>query len=339
MHNDFYPTNGLIPATLRDQRGIGGLETAIVLIAFVVVSLVFAFAALTTGLFSSDRVEQMYRAGLSEARGSIEVRGGIKVEATKTSKSLTTVTAEAVGTGDGVDTSFTLASSPVHSKSETIYVAAVAKTRDTDYTINFDTGAITFTSAPANSSAITADYKYGHDAVGTAATSTTSFTLNNSPIVGGGGLTVYLDGVAKTLGSGYTVDYNTGKVTFNSAPGNGVRFDATYTYYSLDNVVITISNAAGSDPVDFTGGKTVIEYLDPDTADSNITSYTLTKLGSADADNLLESTELFEIRVDVSTYGLTNDDVFTINVLPAGGAVLVLNRTVPAEIGSRIDVG
>lgn len=32
---------------LRDQRGITGLETAIVLIAFVVVSSVFAFAAVT----------------------------------------------------------------------------------------------------------------------------------------------------------------------------------------------------------------------------------------------------------------------------------------------------
>ena len=39
------------------QRGITGLETAIVLIAFVVVSSVFAFAALSTGLFSSDKAK------------------------------------------------------------------------------------------------------------------------------------------------------------------------------------------------------------------------------------------------------------------------------------------
>ena len=38
----------------RVERGITGLETAIVLIAFVVVSSVFAFAALSTGLFSSE---------------------------------------------------------------------------------------------------------------------------------------------------------------------------------------------------------------------------------------------------------------------------------------------
>ena len=39
----------------QDQRGITGLETAIVLIAFVVVSSVFAFAALSTGLFTNLR--------------------------------------------------------------------------------------------------------------------------------------------------------------------------------------------------------------------------------------------------------------------------------------------
>jgi flagellin-like protein len=45
-----------IPAKiLADQRGITGLETAIVLIAFVVVASVFAFAVLNTGLLSSEK--------------------------------------------------------------------------------------------------------------------------------------------------------------------------------------------------------------------------------------------------------------------------------------------
>ena len=41
----------------KDQKGITGLETAIVLIAFVVVASVFAFAVITTGLFSSEEDE------------------------------------------------------------------------------------------------------------------------------------------------------------------------------------------------------------------------------------------------------------------------------------------
>ena len=43
----------------RNQLGITGLETAIVLIAFVVVSSVFAFAALSTGLFSADKSKEV----------------------------------------------------------------------------------------------------------------------------------------------------------------------------------------------------------------------------------------------------------------------------------------
>jgi len=38
---------------LQNQRGITGLETAIVLIAFVVVASVFAFAVLNMGFLSS----------------------------------------------------------------------------------------------------------------------------------------------------------------------------------------------------------------------------------------------------------------------------------------------
>ena len=58
-----------------DQRGITGLETAIVLIAFVVVSSVFAFAALSTGLFSSDKAKETHTAGLAESTGTLELKG------------------------------------------------------------------------------------------------------------------------------------------------------------------------------------------------------------------------------------------------------------------------
>ena len=37
------------------QRGVTGLETAIILIAFVVVASVFAFTVLSTGIFSAER--------------------------------------------------------------------------------------------------------------------------------------------------------------------------------------------------------------------------------------------------------------------------------------------
>ena len=73
-----------VRSRLPDQRGITGLETAIVLIAFVVVSSVFAFAALSTGLFSSDKAKETIRAGLAETRGSMELKGSVIVEALTT---------------------------------------------------------------------------------------------------------------------------------------------------------------------------------------------------------------------------------------------------------------
>jgi flagellin FlaB len=66
----------------RGERGITGLETAIILIAFVVVATVFAFIVLTTGIFSAERGKETVFAGLQKARGTMEVRGGIIVTAT-----------------------------------------------------------------------------------------------------------------------------------------------------------------------------------------------------------------------------------------------------------------
>ncbi len=66
---------------MGNERGITGLETAIILIAFVVVATVFAFVVLTTGIFSAERGKETVYAGLQKARGTLEVRGGVIVEA------------------------------------------------------------------------------------------------------------------------------------------------------------------------------------------------------------------------------------------------------------------
>ena len=62
---------------VADERGITGLETAIVLIAFVVVAAVFAFVVLSTGLFSAERGKETVYAGLAKTRGSMELTGNM----------------------------------------------------------------------------------------------------------------------------------------------------------------------------------------------------------------------------------------------------------------------
>ncbi|MDE3096200.1 MAG: hypothetical protein KGK07_09390 [Chloroflexota bacterium] len=54
-----------------------GLETAIILIAFVVVAAVFAFVVLSTGLFSSERGKEAVYAGLAKTRGTMELSSGV----------------------------------------------------------------------------------------------------------------------------------------------------------------------------------------------------------------------------------------------------------------------
>ena len=66
------------------EDGITGLETAIILIAFVIVASVFAFVVLSTGLFSAERGKETVFAGLEKARGNMEVRGALTVADTDT---------------------------------------------------------------------------------------------------------------------------------------------------------------------------------------------------------------------------------------------------------------
>ncbi|MDG0867225.1 hypothetical protein GKO46_09100 [SAR202 cluster bacterium JH702] len=59
------------------QRGITGLETAIILIAFVVVASVFAFTVLSTGVFSSERAKETIFAGLEQTKSSLRPSGSV----------------------------------------------------------------------------------------------------------------------------------------------------------------------------------------------------------------------------------------------------------------------
>src|SRR3990170_1368388 len=68
----------------KREEGITGLETAIILIAFVIVASVFAFVVLSTGLFSAERGKETVFAGLEKARGNLEVRGALTVADTDT---------------------------------------------------------------------------------------------------------------------------------------------------------------------------------------------------------------------------------------------------------------
>jgi flagellin FlaB len=92
---------------LNREKGITGLETAIILIAFVVVAAVFAYTALSAGLFSTQKSQEAVYSGLKEARSTLELRGPVIATANSTGangiiKQITFTVANVLG-GEAVD--------------------------------------------------------------------------------------------------------------------------------------------------------------------------------------------------------------------------------------------
>ena len=69
---------------LQDNRGITGLETAIILIAFVVVASVFAYTVLSAGVFAARKGQEAIYGGLKKVSETLEVRGTVIARDTTT---------------------------------------------------------------------------------------------------------------------------------------------------------------------------------------------------------------------------------------------------------------
>lgn len=69
--------NRFLKRMKENQKGITGLETAIILIAFVVVAAVFAYTVLSAGLFASQKSSESVYSGLEEAQSTMELDGAV----------------------------------------------------------------------------------------------------------------------------------------------------------------------------------------------------------------------------------------------------------------------
>ncbi|MCX8201764.1 MAG: archaellin/type IV pilin N-terminal domain-containing protein [Candidatus Caldarchaeum sp.] len=61
----------------KANKALTGLETAIILIAFVIVASAFSFAVLNLGLFTTQKTGEVMQAGLEETLSSIETAGAV----------------------------------------------------------------------------------------------------------------------------------------------------------------------------------------------------------------------------------------------------------------------
>jgi flagellin FlaB len=68
---------GTLKKLHRNQKGITGLETAIILIAFVTVAAVLAYSVLSAGLFSAERGTETVYEGLEQAQATMKTKGSV----------------------------------------------------------------------------------------------------------------------------------------------------------------------------------------------------------------------------------------------------------------------
>ena len=99
MRERYKKMKNTVKSAWMDQRGITGLETAIVLIAFVVVAAVFAFTVISTGLFSSEKAAQTAQSGLGEASTTLLPKGGVIAEGNQGNDALARVRFKVANSG------------------------------------------------------------------------------------------------------------------------------------------------------------------------------------------------------------------------------------------------
>ncbi len=124
---------------------------------------------------------------------------------------------------------------------------------------------------------------------------------------------------------------------------------ATVDNSTLQNIMFTIAPVSGGAPIDFTDttvvgngtalNKTVISYSDSLRSVSSL-NWTLQKVSSRNNDDLLDQNELFQIVVDMSTLScnVSAYHTFCLEVKPPNGAVLVIERTVPARVTALVNL-
>ena len=110
----------------------------------------------------------------------------------------------------------------------------------------------------------------------------------------------------------------------------------------ITTIAFHVTQSAGGADVDLTQGSTVIKYTDKKQVKlfGSSAGFSVTGIGGADTDKLLERNEVYEIKLinlatdlgpgdDTLEFALAASSSFTIEVIPVKGAVLHIERTTP----------
>jgi flagellin FlaB len=98
-----YKLSKAIARIHKNERGLTGLETAIILIAFVTVAAVFGYAVLSAGLFSAERGKETIYAGLQQAKSNMDVSGSVIATSDNDTLSTIKVTVKSAIAGNPIE--------------------------------------------------------------------------------------------------------------------------------------------------------------------------------------------------------------------------------------------
>ena len=355
-----------IPKTLEDQRGITGLETAIILIAFVVVASVFAFTVLSTGIFSAERGKETVFAGLQEARGTIEPKGSVIANgltndtlsvadtAWTAGNASTTVTLDTTDKKEGTGSADLLVATSL-TTGLSAYEDLAATADLTDQTqVSFWIKSTTTTVAGQIEIVLDENTACASPEahIDVPALTANSWKLVTAAITQTDGSTAVTnankDAVA-CVGVEIETDLSTtGNVTLN--------VDRVFAPGLLTSIVLNITNAVEGEPADLTAPSDsdddgiadsdgehvmVITYSDKNQLIRDV-YWTKVFLGDNDSDDLLETGERAELTIQLKGLDdgtpLVRDLDFNLEIKPTVGAVLVIQRRTPAVIDTVMNL-
>ena len=339
---------------LSGQRGVTGLETAIILIAFVVVASVFAFTVLSTGIFSAERGKETIHAGLRGARSSLELKGSVVAEG---------VTNKTLSLADAAWTDFasTTATADTTDKKEGTGSADIVVNAD------FTTGLVAYKDLDTTVDISKIDsiqlwVKY------TTTTASGDLELVVDDSAGCGSV---LENIDLPVLVGSTWKLVTLGITDNSdmtaikCVGLNLTADDGAQTANLDEVVaqgqatallVTLTNTLEGEPIDVKepGDSDADGLSDSDSTHSLILTYsdknqvvrdvywTQTFVGQNDSDDLLEAGEKVELNVRLtglsSSLPVVGDTKFDLEIRPESGGTVVIERTMPDIIDAVMNL-
>jgi hypothetical protein len=144
-----------------------------------------------------------------------------------------------MGNGNGAQTAFGMDVSPVVPNSQKVFLVdgaagTVTEAATTAYSVNYASGVVTFNTAPAVGISVYSQYTY-MEYVDQGDGETTVFWLNDSPIAPDSEV-IYLyntvsNSIALVANTAYTLDDETGRIVFNTAPRPYEYVYASYDIY------------------------------------------------------------------------------------------------------------